>query len=121
MTDRTFLNRDEPGADGSRRKAHYGDGEQPWDAMLRMGIAAQFAAGSILKYLRRTKDPEHSLESARWYYEQLKKLTKPSANFPHRDGLELHDLTNEVETARLVLSDLDRELSADEFIRLGFE
>lgn len=67
----TYNNRSDPGADGSVRKAHYGDGEQPWDTIVRLGWGPAFAAANVLKYLRRTKDPEHSLESARWYYRQL--------------------------------------------------
>lgn len=65
------VDRAEPGADGSIRKAHYGDGEQPWETIVRLGWGAQFAAANVLKYLRRTKEPEHSLESARWYFRQL--------------------------------------------------
>jgi len=64
-------NRGAAGQDGTVRKAHYGDGRQPWDDMVDLNIAAEFAAGSILKYLRRDKDREHSLESAKWYYNQL--------------------------------------------------
>jgi hypothetical protein len=56
---------------GDRRKAHYGDGIQPWDHILAAGWGPAFAASNVLKYLRRTKNPEHSLESAKWYYEQL--------------------------------------------------
>jgi hypothetical protein len=69
--DRTFHDRAEPGADGSVRKAHYGEGEQPWDLIVHAGWGAEFAAGCVLRYLRRTKDPAHSLESARWYWERL--------------------------------------------------
>lgn len=60
------------GQDGTVRKAHYGTGKQPWDTMVEMGIAPEFAAGNVIKNLRRSKDPEHSLESARWYYKQLR-------------------------------------------------
>lgn len=56
---------------GDGRKVHYGEGKQPLDTMLEMGWAPHFAAGSIIKYLRRTKSPEHSLESARFYYKLL--------------------------------------------------
>lgn len=63
--------REEKGKDGSVRKAHYGDGEQPWDTVVLEGWAPHFAAANVLKYLRRTKDPKHSLESARWYHERL--------------------------------------------------
>ena len=58
--------------DREPRKAHYGvEGEQPWDAMLRLGWGPVAAASNILRYLRRSKMPEHSLESARWYYARL--------------------------------------------------
>jgi hypothetical protein len=63
--DRTFPDRDAPGPDGTVRKAHYGDGVQPWDLIVAAGWAPEFAAGCVLRYLRRTKDPDHSLESAR--------------------------------------------------------
>lgn len=66
-------NRGDAGEDGTVRKAHYGEGHQPWDTMVDLGVAQEFAVGSILKYLRRAKDPEHSLESAQWYYNQLYK------------------------------------------------
>lgn len=69
-------NRPDPGADGTVRKAHYGSGEQPWDIIVRMGYGPHFAAGNVLKNLRRDKEPEHSLESARWYYARLKELMK---------------------------------------------
>ncbi len=67
-------NRETLGDDGSVRKAHYGAGKQPWDTAKEMGLAAAFAAVSILKYLRRDKDPVHSQESARWYYARLCEL-----------------------------------------------
>lgn len=67
-------NRADKGQDGTVRKAHYGEGKQPWDTMVEMGIGAEFAAGSIIKYLRRSKDPEHSKESARWYYVRLRAM-----------------------------------------------
>lgn len=57
--------------DKEPRKAHYGSGEQPWDTIVFAGWGPEFAAGNILKYLRRTKAPEHSLESARWYAQRL--------------------------------------------------
>ncbi len=60
--------------DGTQRKSHYGSGAQPWDDMKRLGWAHHFAAGSILKYLRRDKNKGHSLESARWYWARLKEL-----------------------------------------------
>lgn len=57
--------------DSEPRKAHYGDGVQPWDVILASGWGPGFAAGNVLKYLRRTKNPEHSAESASWYYDRL--------------------------------------------------
>lgn len=63
--------RADAGADNTIRKAHYGDGEQPWDVIVRLGWGPAFAAGNVLKYLRRSKHPEHSLESAAWYYARL--------------------------------------------------
>lgn len=63
--------RDAPGADGTVRKAHYGDGEQPWDTSLASGWGPHAAAFCVLRYLRRDKAREHSLESARWYYARL--------------------------------------------------
>ena len=60
--------------DTSERKEWYGDGEQPWDAIVRAGWGPEFAAGNIVKYLRRTKDREHSLQSAQWYWQRLHEL-----------------------------------------------
>jgi hypothetical protein len=64
-------NRDQPGSDASVRKKHYGDGKQPWDIIVEAGWGPAFAAANVLKYIRRTKNPEHSFESACWYYRQL--------------------------------------------------
>lgn len=63
--------REASGIDNTTRKAHYGDGEQPWDVIVLMGWGPAFASGNVLKYLRRSKHPEHSLESAAWYYARL--------------------------------------------------
>lgn len=59
------------GAEGALRKRHYGEGEQPWDMIVASGWGPAFAAGNVLKCLRRDKAPEHSIESARWYYARL--------------------------------------------------
>lgn len=41
-------------ADASERKPYYGEGRQPWDVMLQdTPWAPYFAAGCILRYLRR--------------------------------------------------------------------
>lgn len=66
--------REIPGRDGSIRKSHYGEGEQPWDTIVRLGWGSQFAAANIIKYLRRTKDVDHSVESARWYHDRLREM-----------------------------------------------
>lgn len=63
--------REARGADGTVRKAHYGDDRQPWDDIVDRGWGPAFAAGCVTRYLRRDKRVEHSLESARWYYRQL--------------------------------------------------
>jgi hypothetical protein len=97
---RTFPDRVEPGDDGSRRKAHYGEGKQPWDHICDAGWAPEFAAGCVLRYLRRTKDPEHSIESAQWYWAQLERLAEQGY-------------------ARYVLGQLRLMLTPDELKRLG--
>lgn len=67
-------NPDEPervAEDGTVRKAYYGDGRQPWDDMIDFGWAVEFAAGNVLKYLRRTKDLVASVVKAKWYLARL--------------------------------------------------
>lgn len=56
---------------GDGRKTHYGDGKQPWDTIRENGWEIHWLAGNIVKYLRRTKDPEHSYESAQIYWKRL--------------------------------------------------
>jgi hypothetical protein len=63
-----------PRVDGTIRKLHYGTGRQPWDDMLSCGWAPDFAAACILRYLRRDKEIEHSIESALWYWARLNEL-----------------------------------------------
>lgn len=117
---RTYPDREEVGLSGEKRKAHYGDGRQPWDAMLELGIGPHFAAGSILKYLRRDKDPEHSAESARWYYHQLVRLADPrESGFPHRDRQAQFEVFNEVQTSKRLLISLLAELTPEERGKLG--
>lgn len=74
--------------DEAPRKHWYGDGEQPWDSIVRLGWGPAFAAANVLKYVRRVKDPDHSLESARWYYarlyERAAKLDDPGPRPPLR-------------------------------------
>lgn len=60
---------------GDGRQAHYGaTGPQPWDLCKKLGWAQYGAAFSILRYLRRTKQPERDLKHARVYYGWLKEL-----------------------------------------------
>lgn len=60
----------------SDRKPWYGEGRQPIDDIMEAGWGPEFCAGNVLKYLRRTKSPEHSLESAKVYYGWLKGLAE---------------------------------------------
>lgn len=64
------------GPDGTIRKDHYGSGKQPWDDIKEAGWGPAFAAGNVLKYVRRDKAKEHSLQSAMWYWTELKKMDK---------------------------------------------
>ena len=73
-------------ADGTVRQDHYSDGEQPWDVIVRLGWGPQFAAGNVLKYLRRTKEPEHSLESARWYWARLQEMSLAELDVTERSA-----------------------------------
>ncbi len=57
--------------DQTIRQPHYGPTRQPWDDIVDMGWGPGFAAGNVLKYLRRDKAADHSLESARWYWGQI--------------------------------------------------
>jgi hypothetical protein len=98
-------NREARGADGSVRKAHYGPGRQPWDDVVARGWGPGFAAGCVVRYLRRDKRPKHSLESARWYYRQMyaraaQALDGPTA--PWAEALHgLEDLLTQDELVRL--------------------
>lgn len=96
-------NREARGQDGSIRKAHYGEGEQPWDTGLRLGWAPQAAAFCVLRYLRRDKAKEHSLESARWYWARLIEKAQGSS------ALVWYQ----------VLQELRRELTSEELALLG--
>lgn len=63
--------------DGTVRKQHYttdSEGNQPWDVITKVGWGPGFAAGNVLKYLRRNKDVEDSHKKARWYWQELHKL-----------------------------------------------
>lgn len=87
------------GIDGTVRKAHYGEGKQPWDTIKELGWGPGFAAGNVLKYVRRhaAKNGEDDLDKARWYFAELQKLQKYS------------------ERAQVAYDDLCDELTRDEF------
>ena len=95
------LNPDEPErSDG--RKLHYGQGKQPVDTIRELGWAPEFFAGNVLKYLRRDKAREHSVQSARVYYGWLQELAH--AKNVDDAGYRVRD----------VLFRLDGELSEEE-------
>lgn len=91
--------------DGTVRKSHYlrnERGEQPWDTAVRRGWGPIGAAFSILSYLRRDKDRDHSTKSAKWYRDRLREFVE--SNTP-----------GALETAE-ALSD---ELTKEEFQRIS--
>lgn len=59
---------------GDGRKVHYGDGKQPWDTCLEEGWAVGGAVFSILRYVRRTKQPVRDLQAAKVYLRWLQDL-----------------------------------------------
>lgn len=70
---------------GDGRKQHYGADRQPIDDIMLFGWGPQFCAGNVLKYLRRDKAREHSLESARVYWRWLCDLADMDAGkIPHK-------------------------------------
>lgn len=95
-------------AQGVVRQDHYGVSRQPWDTIKARSWAPHFCGGNILKYMRRSKEPAHSLESARWYLERLREI----ADRVH--GGE------DAAAGRKVLRELYAELTADERERLGW-
>ena len=85
----TFRSQDE-----TTRQGYYGpDGEQPWDVIKRLGFAAEFAAGNVLKYMKRTKPGQeaHSLASARWYHDRLVGFTLRGHYRDRRHAADLYD------------------------------
>jgi len=95
---------------GDGRKAHYGPGEQPWDTTLKLGWGPHAAAAHVLRYLRRDKAVEHSLQSARVYYGWLKDLAAKDDG-GKTIGTPWHE-------AAFTLCQLDEELTAEERARL---
>jgi len=74
--------------DGTTRKTYYGaDGRQPWDYIKAEGWGAAFAAGNVLKYMKRAPnkgDRADDTKKAQWYWAELNKLAempeKPTGN-----------------------------------------
>lgn len=77
-------------ADGTVRKAHYGDGRQPWDVIKEKDWAPEFAAGNALKYIRRAaaKNGADDIKKARWYFKELKRLADSSDDGVYDELLE---------------------------------
>lgn len=97
--------------DAEPRKAHYGEsGAQPWDLILAAGWGPAFAAGNVLKYLRRSKNPEHSAESAAWYYDRL--VDGAAGHIPNWSNFEARMLWQRA------LDDLESRLSTEELLRV---
>jgi hypothetical protein len=104
MEPRLFENRQELGADGSIRKSHYGSGRQPWDNMLELGWAPHFAAGCIIRYLRRNKDLQHSHESAKWYWKRLHEMAvDPAYHRQARAAASLDELRRILKPCELMV------------------
>ena len=95
-SDHTFV-----AEDGTTRPAYYGDGVQPWDTIKTRGWAPHFAAGCVVKYLRRTKEVDESRLKAIWYYRELARMAVADSGPGWSD-------------ASLVLCQLIHELTYDE-------
>lgn len=76
--------------DQSGRQDYFGEGRQPWDEIVDVGFGPQFAAGSILKYIRRTKgEREKDIAKAAWYWARLIELSEDRVNeTAARDALQ---------------------------------
>lgn len=93
--------------DGTVRKAHYGTGRQPWDDIMEAGWGAPFAAGNVLKYVRRAaaKNGEDDIAKARWYFKRLSEMAELGASVPSG---------GRAVTARIAHINLTRMLTQDE-------
>ncbi len=94
-------------ADGTVRKAHYGAGKQPWDIIVETGWGAQFAAGNVLKYVRRAaaKNGDDDIAKARRYFKRLVEMAELGASVPSG---------NRAVAARIAHINLTRMLTQDE-------
>lgn len=104
MFDKTQLQTDEKVVGDTVRKTYYGAGRQPWDDILAQGWGPEFAAGNVLKYIRRIKTPEDDLKKARWYAEELSKMCEKD------DGSGYHFVAIDVATNLFgLLTDEEKE------------
>lgn len=103
------LNRETPGAGGETRKAHYGPGVQPWDHAMTAGWGPSAAAFMVLRYLRRDKMAEHSLESARWYYARL--VEGVAKKRPLEESAVASDWQGALDRLELILTQAERALA----------
>jgi len=99
------------------RQDYYGDKRQPWDDILDSLWAPEFAAANVLKYLRRVKKPEHSLESAKWYHARLIEMMRGELIPATLERLSHRD--RHAARASAVLVRLGELLTDDEKVRLG--
>lgn len=106
----------------SERKEWYGEGRQPWDDILELGWGPEFAAANVLKYLRRSKSPEHSLESAQWYFRELCKMALADlwAGIDNTVQLKQGPYKSKTRGAARVLVALIPTLKPEEVSRLHF-
>jgi hypothetical protein len=92
--------------DGSLRKDHYGSGRQPWDDIVDAGWGPAFAAGNILKYIRRAanKGGPDDVAKGCWYYNEMIKRAAGEVNGPWTIAFtELEDILTPIE--RVILRD----------------
>jgi hypothetical protein len=90
--------------DGTTRASHYGPPGtvQPWDTVVKMGWGPQFAAANVIKYMRRSKEPEDARKKAIWYWRELCRMAV------------FRDDDSDYVEASLVLVKLMYELTNDE-------
>lgn len=89
-------------SDGTVRQSHYGSGRQPWDDICDYTEwAPYFCAANVLKYMRRTKEPNHSRRSAKWYLARLQEFASGGNSYAQRALLTLNKLLTAAELERL--------------------
>lgn len=90
-------------ADGTIRQVYYGEGKQPWDIICELGWGPEFAAGNVLKYVRRhsKKGGDDDLKKAQWYLQRLLEMA-----------------FNSDKQAISISAQLVQELSKDEYLQV---